>query len=57
VPRRLIAEAIDIVVFIQGRGSGRRLETIAAVSGLDAHGDYVIADLDPPQLKALGQGE
>lgn len=46
-PRRLIAEAIDIVVFIAGRGVTRRIETIATVSGLDAAGDYVVTDLIP----------
>lgn len=40
VPRRLIAEAIDIVVFIKGRGSARRIETVAEVRGLDSGGDY-----------------
>ena len=29
VPRALIAEAIDVIVFISGRGSCRRIETIA----------------------------
>ena len=29
VPRALIAEAIDVIVFISGRGSKRRIETIA----------------------------
>lgn len=57
VPRRLIAEAIDLVVFIRGRGTGRRVETLARVTGLDSSGDYVVADLDPPQLKTLRQGE
>jgi type IV secretion system protein VirB11 len=57
VPRRLIAEAVDLVVFIRGRGTGRRVETLARVTGLDSCGDYVVADLDPPQLKALRQGE
>ncbi|MCU4162325.1 Flp pilus assembly complex ATPase component TadA, partial [Acidiphilium sp. AL] len=47
VPRRLIAEAIDIVVFIQGRGLARRIETISEVTGLDANGDYALADLNP----------
>lgn len=47
VPRRLIAEAIDIIVFIQGRGAERRIETIAEVTGLDVNGDYVVADLLP----------
>lgn len=45
VPRRLIAEAIDIVVFIQGRGTDRCIETIAEVTGLDADGHYLLTDL------------
>jgi P-type conjugative transfer ATPase TrbB len=47
VPRRLIAEAIDIIVFIQGRGTARRIDTIAEVTGLGADGDYAVADLNP----------
>ncbi|PVM84445.1 P-type conjugative transfer ATPase TrbB [Caulobacter radicis] len=57
VPRRLIADAVDLVVFIRGRGTGRRIETVARVTGLDSAGDYILADLDPPQLKMLRQGE
>lgn len=57
VPRRLIAEAIDLVVFIRGRGMDRRLETLARVTGLDAAGDYVLSDPDVPHLKVLGKGE
>lgn len=53
VPRRLIAEAIDMVVFIAGRGSERRIETIAEVTGLDEHGDYVVKPLSLPQLQSL----
>ncbi len=53
VPRRLIAEAIDTIVFIAGRGSARRLETIAELRGLDADGDYAIADVLPVRLHAL----
>ena len=49
VPRRLIAEAIDMVVFISGRGTGRRIETVAEVGGLDADGDYAVTDLAIPQ--------
>jgi len=45
VPRRLIAEAIDIVVFISGRGSARRVDTILSIAGLDASGDYAAAPL------------
>jgi type IV secretion system protein TrbB len=40
VPRRLIADAIELVVFLSGRGAGRRVETIAEVTGLDANSDY-----------------
>jgi P-type conjugative transfer ATPase TrbB len=46
VPRRLIADAIDMVVFLGGRGSSRRLETILTVAGLDARGDYATAPVD-----------
>jgi type IV secretion system protein VirB11 len=53
VPKRLIAEAIDVVVFIQGRGNGRRIETIAEVTGLDAEGDYAVTELAPHRLHAV----
>jgi type IV secretion system protein VirB11 len=45
VPRRLIAEAIDVIVFIRGRGTSRRIETVSEVTGLDADGDYAVTDL------------
>ena len=47
VPRRLIAEAIDIIVFIAGRGTARRIETIARVAGLDSDGSYGLLDITP----------
>lgn len=48
VPRQLIAEAIDLVVFIAGRGVDRRVSTIARVAGLDPDtGTYALADLSP----------
>jgi P-type conjugative transfer ATPase TrbB len=53
VPRHLIAEAIDVIVFIQGRGTARRVETVSAVTGLDAHGDYAVTDLDPTRGTTL----
>lgn len=53
VPRRLIADAVDLIVFLRGRGTGRRVETIAEVTGLGADGDYAIADLTPHALTAL----
>src|SRR3546814_15834570 len=47
VPRRLIAEAIDMIVFIAGLGLARPLETIARVAGFDADGGHVIHDHHP----------
>lgn len=40
VPRALIAETIDLVAVLAGRGSGRRLAQLARVEGLTADGDY-----------------
>jgi P-type conjugative transfer ATPase TrbB len=41
VPRALIAETIDVVAVLRGRGSERRLSELAFVAGLDpATGDY-----------------
>ncbi len=47
VPRRLVAEAIDMIVFIAGRGTARRIETIARVAGLDPDGGYAVVNLSP----------
>ena len=44
IPKRLIAEAIDLIVFISGRGLARRIDNILCVTGLDSHGDYVVGD-------------
>jgi len=38
VPRALIAEAVNVVVFIAGRGRARRIEEILCVDGLQ--GDH-----------------
>lgn len=45
VPRRLIADAIDLVVFIAGRGSERRIAELARVAGLGSDGDFALVDL------------
>lgn len=62
VPRQLIADAIDAVVFISGRNTARRVETIVKVLGFD--GDYQLQDLVPgaPRLIQInpsisGKGE
>ena len=43
-PRALIAEAVNVVVFIVGRGRKRRIETIVRVAGFDGAG-YRLADV------------
>jgi type IV secretion system protein VirB11 len=53
VPRRLIADAIDLVVFIRGRGTARQVETIAEVTGLDGVGDYAVTDLPQHRTQTL----
>jgi len=40
VPRALIAETIDLIAVLSGRGSARRLSELARVEGLSAGGDY-----------------
>jgi len=45
VPRVLIAETIQIVAVLAGRGEARRLIELAAVKGLNESGDYALADL------------
>ena len=42
VPRALIAETIDLIAVLAGRGSARRLAELAVVKGLGPTGDYVL---------------
>ncbi len=42
VPRALIAETINIIAVLSGRGSKRRLNELVQVTGLDANGDYLL---------------
>ncbi|KAA2317029.1 P-type conjugative transfer ATPase TrbB [Puniceibacterium sp. HSS470] len=43
VPRAMIAETIDLVAVLAGRGSARRLAELACVEGLGPDGDYRIS--------------
>jgi type IV secretion system protein VirB11 len=43
VPRALIAETIDLIAVLAGRGSARRLAELAVVKDLGPNGDYVLA--------------
>lgn len=44
VPRALIAETIQLIAVLAGRGSDRRLAELARVEGLGPDGDYVLHD-------------
>lgn len=46
-PRGLIAETIDVIAVLTGRGAGRRLTELAAVGGLTPAGDYCVSPLLP----------
>ena len=43
VPRALIAETIDLIAVLSGRGARRRLAELARVEGLDAKGDLSLS--------------
>ena len=54
VPRALIADAIDIIVFIAGRGAGRRVDQVLRVAGVDPDGGFALFDLlTAPNLKGV----
>jgi type IV secretion system protein TrbB len=55
VPRRLIADAIELIVFIEGRGTARRIGGIECVEGVDRAGDYALRPLDPDTLNPGGE--
>ncbi len=48
VPRALIAETIDLIAVLSGRGSARRLSELALVEGLTPAGDYDVTSLCSP---------
>jgi type IV secretion system protein VirB11 len=48
VPRALIAETIDLIAVLSGRGSARRLAELALVKGLGPSGDYVLTPAGEP---------
>ncbi|MCJ1901390.1 P-type conjugative transfer ATPase TrbB [Paracoccus versutus] len=47
VPRALIAETVDLVAVLSGRGGNRRLTELVRVEGLGPDGDYRIASVIP----------
>ncbi|MFT8815548.1 P-type conjugative transfer ATPase TrbB [Acetobacter fabarum] len=60
VPRAMIAETIDVVAVLSGRGTARRLSELAEIDGLDpATGAYRIrpASLSSSETPFSGKGE
>ena len=47
VPRPLIAETINVIVVLAGRGSERRVAELATVRELGPNGDYVLSPAHP----------
>ena len=56
VPRAMIAETIDLVAVLSGRGTARRLAELARVDGLGPDGDYRLspASSDPIPTDSTG---
>ncbi|WP_289850955.1 P-type conjugative transfer ATPase TrbB [Sinorhizobium meliloti] len=48
VPRALIAETIDVIAVLSGRGSTRRLAELGRVEGLSPDGDYRVRPATQP---------
>ncbi len=53
VPRALIAETIDVIAVLSGRGAQRRLSELARVQGLGPSGDYLLTPLETPSEQGL----
>jgi len=57
-PRALIAEAVNVIVFIAGRGRARQVQTVARVTGFDGQGyqlDGALAPRSSPSSTHLGE--
>jgi len=46
VPRALIAETINLIAVLSGRGADRRLAELASVAGLGSSGDYSLTTME-----------
>ena len=54
VPRAMIAETINVIAVLAGRGAQRRLAELALVQGLSATGDYILTPAAPDNLNPPG---
>ncbi|TMS56618.1 P-type conjugative transfer ATPase TrbB [Imbroritus primus] len=56
-PRALIAEAVNVVIHIAGRGRKRRIESIVRVIGFDGVGYHLADALEAPFPELLSQSD
>lgn len=54
VPRALIADTVNVIAVLAGRGTERRLVELAVVKGLESGGDYILA---PAAMERNFKGE
>ena len=57
VPRALIAETINLIAVLSGRGASRRLVELARIDGLGPDGDYRMFPVEFPPEGPLVTGE
>ncbi len=57
VPRAMIAETINVIAVLAGRGAQRRLVDLATVRGLSDTGDYVLASAAPDPDDLIPEGD
>ena len=57
VPRAMIAETINVIAVLGGRGVQRRLVDLATVRGLSDAGDYVLASAAPHPADLIPAGD
>jgi type IV secretion system protein TrbB len=55
VPRAMIAETIDVIAVLAGRGAERRLAELAVVEGLQPNGDYALRPAQVPTSQGASQ--
>lgn len=56
LPRELIAEALDLIVFISGRGSARKIETVSELTDLQ-DGKYTLTPFNPKPIQLVKKGD
>jgi Flp pilus assembly CpaF family ATPase len=50
----LIAEAIHLIVLLEGSNAGRRVTDLVSVAGVDTHGSYVLDRQLTPSVPPRG---